>query len=67
MTAEGGVFVQDRPVTDEQFDAALSTQPLESLVLVCADKVTKLERFVGIVDRVRGLGFRQVSLEVVRT
>jgi biopolymer transport protein ExbD len=67
VTAEGGVFVQDRPVTDEQFDAALSTQPLESLVLVCADKVTKLERFVGIVDRVRGLGFRQVSLEVVRT
>jgi len=66
VTAEGGVFVQDRSVTDEQFDAALSTQPLESLVLVRADKVTKLERFVGIVDRVRGLGFRQVSLEVVR-
>ena len=31
-----------------------------------ADKVTKLERFVGIVDRVRSMGFQQVSLEVVR-
>jgi biopolymer transport protein ExbD len=67
VTAEGGLFVQDRSVTDEQLDVALSTQPRESLVLVRADKVTKLERFVAIVDRVRGLGFRQVSLEVVRT
>jgi biopolymer transport protein ExbD len=26
-----------------------------------------LERFVNVVDDVRGLGFRQVSLEVVRS
>lgn len=37
-----------------------------SPVLVRADKVTRLERFVSVVDRIRGLGFRQVSLEVVR-
>ncbi len=66
VTAEGGVFVQNSSVTDEQLEAALSTQPRELLVLVRADKVTKLERFVTIVDRVRGLGFRQVSLEVIR-
>ncbi len=30
-------------------------------------RVTVLERFVGIVDEVRGLGFRQVSLEVLRS
>ncbi len=66
VTAEGGVFVQNSSVTDEQLEAVLSTQPRELLVLVRADKVTKLERFVTIVDRVRGLGFRQVSLEVIR-
>ena len=65
MTAEGELFVDDRAVSDEQLDAALFTHPRESLVLVRADKVTRLERFVTIVDRVRGLGFRQVSLEVI--
>lgn len=66
VTAEGGVFVQNSSIADEQLEAALSAQPRELLVLVRADKVTKLERFVTIVDRVRGLGFRQVSLEVIR-
>ena len=58
--------MNDRAVPDEQLDAVLSAQPRESLVLVRADKVTQLERFVSVVDRVRGLGFRQVSLEVIR-
>ncbi len=66
LTAEGALFVNDRAVPDDQLDAALSAQPRESLVLIRADKVTQLERFVSVVDRVRGLGFRQVSLEVIR-
>ena len=66
VTAEGELFVNDRAVPDEQLDATLLTHPRESLVLVRADKVTRLERFVTLVDRVRGLGFRQVSLEVIR-
>jgi biopolymer transport protein ExbD len=66
VTAEGTLFVNNQSVTDEQLDAALSAHPLQSLVLVRADKVTQLERFVIVVDRIRGLGFRQVSLEVIR-
>ena len=66
VTAEGELFVNDRAVPDEQLDATLLTHPRESLILVRADKVTRLERFVTLVDRVRGLGFRQVSLEVIR-
>lgn len=54
-------------LSDKQPDATLHTHPRESLVLVRADKATRLESFVAIVDRVRGLGFRQVSLEVIRT
>jgi biopolymer transport protein ExbD len=37
------------------------------LVLVRADRITVLERFVNVVDDVRGLGFHQVSLEVLRS
>ncbi|NOS77517.1 MAG: biopolymer transporter ExbD [Nitrospira sp.] len=66
VTAEGELFVADRLVADAQLDAMLLSYPRESQVLVRADKVTRLERFVSIVDRIRGLGFRQVSLEVIR-
>ncbi len=67
VTAEGGLFVDDHPLVDAALETALQDRGRESPVLVRADKVTKLERFVGIVDRVRTMGFQQVSLEVVRT
>lgn len=67
ITADGGLFINDQPVRPDGLKAILSPHPKESLVLVRADKETVLERFVGVVDEVRGMGFRQVSLEVVRS
>ena len=58
VTAQGELFVNDHAIPDEQLDATLLTHPRESLILVRADKITRLERFVTVVDRVRGLGFR---------
>lgn len=66
LTAEGSLFVNDKTVADGALPAALSTEPRNSAVVVRADKVTKLERFVSLVDEVRGMGFQQVSLEVIR-
>ena len=66
VTAEGTVFVDDHAITEEQLDTVLALHPRQSPVLVRADKVTRLERFVGIVDHIRGLGFQLVSLEVIR-
>lgn len=67
LTSDGTLFLNDKSVTLESLKSAMSTHPRESLVLVRADRVTLLERFVGVVDEVRGLGFQQVSLEVVRS
>ena len=66
LTADGKLFLNDRPLTNGELPAALTTQPRESAVVVRADKVTLLERFVALVDEVRSLGFKQVSLEVIR-
>jgi biopolymer transport protein ExbD len=66
VTAEGGLFLNDRAVTEGGLPPLLQPYPKESAVVVRADRVTLLERFVGIVDEIRSLGFRQVSLEVVR-
>ena len=66
LTADGALFLNDHPVPEGELRNALTTEPRESSVIVRADKVTLLERFVSVVDEVRGLGFQQVSLEVTR-
>jgi len=66
LTSEGKLFLNDQPLVDGGLSAALTTQSRESAVVVRADKVTLLERFVALVDEVRHLGFKQVSLEVIR-
>jgi biopolymer transport protein ExbD len=66
LTKEGQLFLNEQSVTKETLKNAMAPHPRESLVVVRADRVTLLERFVEIVDEVRGLGFRQVSLEVVK-
>jgi len=67
LTSDGRMFVNDQPVSDEGLKIVLTPHPRASQVLVRADRVTMLERFVQVVDEVRGLGFQQVSLEVVRS
>lgn len=66
LTADGRLFMNEQPVSDDGLKILLTPHPKESLVVVRADRVTMLERFVEVVDEVRSLGFRQVSLEVVR-
>lgn len=66
LTANGDLFLNDRPVPVDGLKSVMLTHPRESLVVVRADKVTLLERFVSVVDEIRGLGFQSVSLEVVR-
>lgn len=66
LNADGRLFLNDKPVPEGGLTTALTAEPRQSAVVVRADKVTLLERFVALVDEVRGLGFQQVSLEVIR-
>jgi biopolymer transport protein ExbD len=66
LTADGALFLNDRAVSEGGLQGALTGESRESAVVVRADKVTLLERFVSVVDEVRGMGFQQVSLEVIR-
>jgi biopolymer transport protein ExbD len=67
LTADGKLFLNDSAVPEQGLRTVLDSHPRESLVVVRADKVTILERFVQVVDEVRSLGFGQVSLEVVKS
>jgi biopolymer transport protein ExbD len=66
LTADGMIFLNDKPVPEAGLKAVPAPHPRESLVVVRADRVTLLERFVAVVDEVRGLWFQQVSSEVAR-
>jgi biopolymer transport protein ExbD len=67
LTAEGRLYLNEQPVAQGKLNVALMSYPKASLVVVRADRVTVLERFVGVVDEIRGLGFHQVSLEVMKS
>ncbi len=67
LSSDGSLFLNDQPVSQEGLKVQLTSHSRESLVLVRADRITVLERFVTVVDDVRGLGFHQVSLEVLRS
>jgi biopolymer transport protein ExbD len=67
LTGDGRLFLNDQPVGEDGLKNALASQPRQSLVVVRADRITVLERFVSVVDEIRSLGFQQVSLEVVRS
>lgn len=66
LTSEGSLFINDTPIPDGGLSSVLREESRESAVVVRADKVTLLENFVALVDEIRGLGFHQVSLEVIR-
>ncbi len=66
LTQDGKLFLNDRAVEEGGLPGALASHAHDSAVVVRADKTTLLERFVAVVDEVRGLGFQQVSLEVIR-
>lgn len=67
LTAAGTLFMNDQPVPPDGLGRVLNSHPRESSILVRADRVTVLDRFVAVVDEIRGLGFHQVNLEVVRS
>jgi biopolymer transport protein ExbD len=67
LTADGHLFLNDAAIPDNGLGMVLASHPRDSLVVVRADKVTILERFVQVVDEIKGLGFGQVSLEVMKS
>ncbi len=67
LTSQGQMYLNDSAVPENGLRIVLERQPRESLVIVRADKVTILERFVQVIDELKGLGFGQVSLEVMKS
>ncbi len=64
LTLHRVVYLNDQPVAD--LAAALAGTARNTPVVVRADGGLMLREFISLVDRVKTLGFTQVSLEVAR-
>ena len=64
ITSSGEIFLDGAQLPQEAILGELQRYSPETLVLVRADRVIQLERFVDVVDDVRGAGLTKISLAV---
>jgi len=60
---DGQMFVDAAPVTIIELENILTAAPRDASVLIRADRQLALQRFVDVMDRVKGLDFQRVSLQ----
>lgn len=66
ITSSGEIFLDGAQLPQEAILSELQRFSPETLVLVRADRVIQLERFVDVVDDVRGAGLTKISLAVAQ-
>ena len=64
IRADGIIFLGPRQVAVEELPAALEGIPRQAQVIVWADHQILLQRFVSVVDAIKGQGFERISLRV---
>lgn len=65
MTKDHRIFLNDRPTAFLEHE--LTDYAQDTPVLIRADGALPLADFVGVVDRIKAIGFTIVNLEVKRT
>jgi len=66
LKADGQLYLDRSLLSLDDLAPALIHYPKETSFVIRADRTIALDRFVTLVDTVKGLGFMQVSLEVER-
>lgn len=66
ITSLGEIFLDGAQLPQEAIRSELQRFSPETLVLVRADRVIQLERFVEVVDDVRAAGLTKISLAVAQ-
>ncbi|MDR3393552.1 MAG: biopolymer transporter ExbD [Parasulfuritortus sp.] len=66
LSADGSIYLNQQKTTVQGLAAIMKPLPRQAQVIVVADKGLVLDRFVGVVDAIKGLGFERISLKVER-
>jgi biopolymer transport protein ExbD len=59
----GGIYLNSAPVSLDKLKEAMKAISRETPILIRADKDIRVQAFVDVLDIVKNLGFRKVSLQ----
>ncbi len=59
----GGIYLNSAPVSLENLKKAMKQIARDTPILISADKDIRIQAFVDVLDIVKNLGFRKVSLQ----
>jgi len=60
---QGVIFLDDNPLMPESLRQTLVSMDRDHPILIRADRTIQLQKFVEVLDIVKGLGFKKVSLQ----
>ena len=60
---QGVIFLEDNPLMPESLRQTLVSMDRDHPILIRADRSIQLQKFVVVLDIVKGLGFKKVSLQ----
>jgi len=60
---QGVIFLNDNPMMPESLSQTLVSMDRDHPILIRADRSIQLQKFVEVLDIVKGLGFKKVSLQ----
>lgn len=67
IDSAGALFLNGKATDKKGLAQALQAYPRQTQVIINADKGIVLDRFVSVLDAVKGEGFERISLKVERT
>jgi biopolymer transport protein ExbD len=63
IDAQGDIYLNERPATLDSLRESLQTTPKETPLLIRADRSIRLQAFVDVLDVVKTLEFKRISLQ----
>ncbi len=66
ISAKGEIYVNGDPTNVEEIASILQGKNPKSTVYLSGDKQARYERFVEVLDRLKGLGFETINIVTLR-
>jgi biopolymer transport protein ExbD len=63
IAANGDIFIDDAPVSQDAFESKLATLPPDTSFLIRADRNLAFQRFIDVADILKRLNFSKVAVQ----
>jgi biopolymer transport protein ExbD len=63
LAASGDIYIDDAPVSKDEFESRLATLPPDTSFLIRADRTIAFQRFIDVADVLKRLNFSKVAVQ----